>query len=160
MNKNYTPDYKTGVIGVRFNNHDDESINKKFNPVDDDGNYIINYNSFINSDDRMMKFFEKKYDISFIKSSKTDTSFLYEYFYMFSCPEGKEEELIGKITKDKMVNHCSRIDNRIIETNSIIERVYDDLHHLDDLELDSLSDSEIDKKIDNAINSLKKIKSR
>ena len=154
-NKNYTPDYKDGIIGIRFVNHTDGKT------IDDNGDFIIDFDSFLNHDDsnnKMMSYFENKYKIKFIEpNTRSDTSFLFEYYFMFSCPSGKEDEYMEKISSDKMVERCSRIDNRIIDTNDAIENVYDSLEQISNLEITSLSDSEIEKNINDAIDILKKL---
>jgi hypothetical protein len=155
MNKNYTPKYIPGLIGIRFKSHEDNTKEK----IDENGNYIIDYNSYINDNNDMMNFFENKYNIKFVKNI-LDNHFLSEYFYIFHCTVGKENELMNKIEKDIIVNHCSRIDERVFVTNKNLEYIIVDLNKLESLELDSLSDAEIDHIISTAIDDLKKIKNK
>ena len=112
----YTPDNTHGAIGIRFVSHDD-SINNNHLTPDKKGNYIIDYEKLIIDDINFVRFFEKKYNIKLCTVTQNDPysySYYYEYFHIFKCEVGKEDELIKIIDKDVVVNHCSRIDERII----------------------------------------------
>ncbi len=141
-NKNYTSELISGLIGVRFMSRDNYIIDDENILV---SNYAIDYNELINIDEILLKQFEKKYGVKI--STKT-----HDYYHLFECTKGHEDELIKEIEKDEIVSNASRIDQRILdaaELGNLIENANE--MFLCSEELQNKSDSEINKNIDNMI---------
>jgi len=140
-----------GIIGVRFINHDD------FNPnIDYTNDYIIDYQKMISENKNLLSFFENKYGIKLVDID--EVHFLSEYYYLFYCVDGEEENMINKISNDNIVEHCSLIDKRIIKINNEVKNIISDLEPLSTLEMESLHEIDIINILNNTIKKLSELK--
>lgn len=155
MEKGYRPKYRSGLIAVRFQD-DEKTFGKKYQDVDEEsGQLKVDYQELFSDENPksdFRKYFEDKYHV---KSSKyrfgTD-----DYYIYFKCEPGKEKEVMEKISKNKIVKDVDYVDVKGIEGSEELQEVSDDLAELS-MEYLEVGDEEINKKITNAIERLKKL---
>jgi len=154
MKKGYKPKYRTGLIGIRF--QDGERLSgKKYQDVDDDsGTLNVNYQNIFSDKNRsdFITYFEDKYNVELSDYREGSDDF----FIYFKCESGKEKETLEKISKDKIVKDVDYVDIREIESGSELVNIGQELEGLGQ-ELSDFSDKEITDKISDAIERLKKL---
>lgn len=144
----FRPKYKMGVIAIRFETNDNGKI------INDNGEIMLNLHE--NSD--FINWFENKYNIKMNNSIVNIPNDLNNdpYYHYFKCKQGEEEKKIKEISKSKFVIDADFVDLREIDDVNIMQGVVENLKSLMDY-YQGHSDKEIQKRIEESIEDLKKI---
>jgi hypothetical protein len=151
ISKGYKPKYKSGLIGIRFEDAVG-NFKDKYRDVDDSGKFKVNYQNIFKYKESLdfINYFEDKYDIKL-----SDWRSEYDDFYVyFKCTPGSETDKIIEVSRDKVVRVADYVDIRSLETvDKLLDIQYRIEGLVDNYSEDSLEDSNLE--IKSIINELK-----
>lgn len=157
LKKGYKPKYRSGLIGIRFQDDELTKIAYRNNfpleelPQNYQNIFSKNKNQMGEVERRFVEFFEKKYNIklSDYRSGSDD------FFIYFKCESGEEENILKRLSDDKIIKDVDFVDVRSLEISEELQDISEELEELS-MEFSEISDEEYRKKINSYINRLKK----
>jgi hypothetical protein len=131
MRKGYKPNYKSGLIAVRFQDEEVPS-GTKYKDVDDEGKFRVNYQQMFSTrkENRpeFIDYFEEKYDVKI--SDYRDASD--DFFIYFECKPGEEKKKIEEIAKDPIVKVVDYVDTRELENTEELRDIAKEIENFAD----------------------------